>query len=241
MGHVRSIPRCRLPIFRRFDLFGRHPKRSSCLPPLEFCIVPRASSPGIAASDLGVRSLCACGNWEGTCGAVCRNCAQANEVQATTPQTSELSAHDVEFDVMLGSPRSVTFSPGASLVLPAQRLSPNAATRKSGQTRIRVAKDARSGDADRCWLQSAPVASPKLRKFGCGVSHDELVAVAQCGARGQLPSTRPIFFQLMFDQVMFGSTLLAIPRASMFLFEGLAIGSTGVSSVSIEASALAAC
>jgi hypothetical protein len=36
MGHVRSIPRCRLPIFRRFDLFGRHPKRSSCLPPLEF-------------------------------------------------------------------------------------------------------------------------------------------------------------------------------------------------------------
>jgi hypothetical protein len=53
--------------------------------------------------------------------------------------------------------------------------------------------------------------------------------------------TRPIFFQLMFDQVMFGSTLLAIPGASMFLFEGLAIGSTGVSSVSIEASALAAC
>jgi hypothetical protein len=65
--------------------------------------------------------------------------------------------------------------------------------------------------------------------------------VAQRGARGQLPSTRPIFFQLMFDQVMFGSTLLAIPRASMFLFEGLAIGSAGVSSVSIEASALAAC
>jgi hypothetical protein len=42
-----------------------------------------------------------------------------NEVQATTPQTSEVSAHDVEFDVMLGSPRSVTFSPGASLVWPA--------------------------------------------------------------------------------------------------------------------------
>lgn len=151
-------------------------RRSNSSGLMRVCIVPRASSPGIAASDLGVRSLCACGNWEGTRGAVCRNCAQANEVQATTPQTSEVSAHDVEFDVMLGSPRSVTFSPGASLVWPAHRLSPNAATRKSGQTRIRVAKDARSGDADRCWLQSPPVASPKLRKFGCGVSHDELVA-----------------------------------------------------------------
>jgi hypothetical protein len=65
--------------------------------------------------------------------------------------------------------------------------------------------------------------------------------VAQRGARGQLASTRPIFFQSMFDQVNFCSTPLAIPRASMFLFEGLAIGSAGVSSVSIEASALAAC
>ena len=36
MGLSDLFPRCRLPIFRPFDLFDRHPKRSSCLPPLEF-------------------------------------------------------------------------------------------------------------------------------------------------------------------------------------------------------------
>jgi hypothetical protein len=61
------------------DIRRRAPacRRSNSSGLMRACNVPRASSPGIAASDLGVRSLCACGNWEGTCGAVCRNCAQA--------------------------------------------------------------------------------------------------------------------------------------------------------------------
>jgi hypothetical protein len=56
----------------------------------------------------------------------------------------------------------------------AQRLNPNAATTKSAPTRIRAVTDARSGDADRCWLQSPPVASPNLRELEGG--HDERVA-----------------------------------------------------------------
>ena len=66
----------------------------------------------------------------------------------TTPQTGDVSANDVEFDVMLGSPDRLPSLGGRRLVWLAQRLSPAAGTRKSGQTRIPGMKDARSGDAD---------------------------------------------------------------------------------------------